>query len=52
MPQERRNVCAQLSGFKGLKGKQPVYFVFSSTTKAHSVCDLYDFVLSAGKGRK
>lgn len=52
MPQERRDVCAQLSGFKGIKGKQPVYFVFSSAIKAHSVCDLYDFVLSAGKGRR
>ena len=35
-----------LSGLKEIKGKQPVFFAFSSETKGRSICELYDFTLS------
>ncbi len=49
MPQEVTELSTTLTGIKGLKGKLPVYFVFSSETKHRSLCELYDFTLCTDK---
>ena len=46
MPQTIVEMHVQLSGLKDIKGKQAVYFVFSSDIKNRSICELYDFTLS------
>lgn len=49
MPQQMTELTARLSGVKGLKGKQPVFFVFSSPEDGKSLCDVYDFIFKTGK---
>lgn len=46
MPQVFTEIPVSISGFKGVKGKQPVYLVFSSSVKNRSICELYDILLS------
>lgn len=43
MKQEDTNITIPLKGTKGMNGKQPLYFVFSSDSKEKSICTLYDF---------
>lgn len=40
--QEAQHITATLSGFK--KGKHALFMLFKSSTKNHSMCDLYDFI--------
>lgn len=44
MPQQNTTLRIPLSGWQTLKGKQPLYFVFESTTKEKSLCILNDFI--------
>ncbi|MCF0165685.1 MAG: family 43 glycosylhydrolase [Bacteroidales bacterium] len=46
MPQAITRLRVTLSNLKGLKGKQPVYLVFTSSTPGESLCELYDFRLA------
>jgi hypothetical protein len=40
-----KDVAIRLSGVDGLSGKHAVYFVFSSTVKKQSMCEIYNFCL-------
>lgn len=46
LPKEYTEIPIHLSGFKNIKGKQPVYFVFSTNSENRSICEIYDFILS------
>lgn len=41
--QEMTEYAIPLEGMKSIKGKQPLFFVFASSTPDKSVCKLYDF---------
>lgn len=40
MPQQLTEMKAECSGMSKIKGKQPLFFVFESDTKAKSICEL------------
>jgi len=42
-PQQIAEYRLQTSALKGIKGKQPLFFVFKSNTDDKSICELYDF---------
>jgi len=43
MGSERTKITAECRGLNGLKGKQPLFFVFDSPVKGKSLCKFYDF---------
>ena len=46
MPQELTELAAELPSLAELTGKHALFFVFSSETKAQSLCTLEDFVFT------
>ena len=42
-PQQIAEYDIPISSLQGVKGKQPLFFVFSSDTEDRSICELYDF---------
>lgn len=42
-PQQITEMRIPINGLAGVKGKQPLFFVFNSATKGKSICELYDF---------
>lgn len=42
-PKEMTEVSIPVNALKGTKGKQALFFLFSSTTEDKSICELYDF---------
>lgn len=42
--QELTEVTVPVYGLKGIKGKQPLFFVFSSATEDRSICEFHDFL--------
>ncbi|MDO4197291.1 MAG: family 43 glycosylhydrolase [Prevotellaceae bacterium] len=46
MPQKATSVSCAVSGIPAKKGKQALFFVFTSDTKEKSLCEFYDFIFS------
>lgn len=42
-PQQMTAFTIPVTGLKGIKGKQPLFFIFRSATEDKSICKLYDF---------
>jgi len=43
LPQEYTEMAVPVSNLKGVKGKQPLFFVFSSAEEDKSLCEILDF---------
>ena len=43
MPCEMTELTEDCKGLHGLKGKQPLFFLFESKTEGKSLCKFYDF---------
>lgn len=47
-PRTLTEMQTEISPLKGLRGKQPVYFIFHSDTEGKSICEFHDFQFIAG----